>query len=158
MFQRPLHRGGSQEESAGKRRRHGVFGTNDLRELERRAAAGDASCEVWLQAFGLNVAKYIASLAVTVEGKIDVILLTGGIARDNRIVEDIRRRTSFIAPVEVYAGENELDSLAENGYRILAGVVDIHRYDKDRLIPDVERKDPSVGGLFPEQVTAGKEA
>lgn len=134
------------------------FGTNDLRELERRAAAGDASCEVWLQAFGLNVAKYIASLAVTVEGKIDVILLTGGIARDNRIVEDIRRRTSFIAPVEVYAGENELDSLAENGYRILAGVVDIHRYDKDRLIPDVERKDPSVGGLFPEQVTAGKEA
>ena len=114
------------------------FGTNDLRELERRAAAGDTEVDTWLNAFGLNVAKYIASLATTVDGRIDVILLTGGIAKDSRIVSDIRRRTAFIAPVEVYAGENELDSLAENGYIILGGGAKIHRYDKERLVEEEE--------------------
>ena len=70
------------------------------------------------------------------DGQVDIILLTGGIAHDSRIVGDIRRRTAFIAPVEVYAGENELDSLAENGYHILEGTVRIHRYDKNALVPD----------------------
>ena len=111
------------------------FGTNDLRELERRAA-DDPKVDTWLDAFGLNVAKYIASLATTVDGKVDVILLTGGIAKDSRIVADIRRRTAFIAPTEVYPGENELDSLAENGYLILAGETKIHRYDKERLLDE----------------------
>ena len=114
------------------------FGTNDLRELERRAAAGDTEVDTWLNAFGLNVAKYIASLATTVDGHIDVILLTGGIAKDSRIVADIRRRTAFIAPTEVYPGENELDSLAENGYLILAGSTRIHHYDKNRLLGEEE--------------------
>ena len=114
------------------------FGTNDLRELERRAAAGDTEVDTWLKAFGLNVAKYIASLATTVDGHIDVILLTGGIAKDARIVSDIRRRTAFIAPTEVYPGENELDSLAENGYLVLAGSVKIHQYDKNRLLEEEE--------------------
>ena len=114
------------------------FGTNDLRELERRAAAGDTEVDTWLKAFGLNVAKYIASLATTVDGHIDVILLTGGIAKDGRIVSDIRRRTAFIAPTEVYPGENELDSLAENGYLVLAGSVKIHQYDKNRLLEEEE--------------------
>ena len=114
------------------------FGTNDLRELERRAAAGDTEADTWLKAFGLNVAKYIASLATTVDGHIDVILLTGGIAKDGRIVSDIRRRTAFIAPTEVYPGENELDSLAENGYLVLAGSVKIHQYDKNRLLEEEE--------------------
>ena len=114
------------------------FGTNDLRELERRAAAGNTAADTWLNAFGLNVAKYIASLATTVDGKVDVILLTGGIAKDSRIVSDIRRRTAFIAPTEVYPGENELDSLAENGYLILAGSTRIHHYDKNRLLGEEE--------------------
>ena len=116
------------------------FGTNDLRELERQAASGDARVDTWLNAFGLNVAKYIASLATTVDGHIDVILLTGGIAKDGRIVSDIRRRTAFIAPTEVYPGENELESLAENGYLILAGATKIHRYDKNRLLEEGEAK------------------
>ena len=111
------------------------FGTNDLRELESRAAR-DPEVDTWLNAFGLNVAKYIASLAATVDGRVDVILLTGGIARDGRVVSDIRRRTAFIAPTVVYPGENELQSLAENGYIILAGETKIHTYNKDRIIED----------------------
>lgn len=110
------------------------FGTNDIREIERRAAEGDTMCDTWLEAFCLNVAKYIGSLATTVDGKVDVILLTGGIARESRIVDGIRRRTAFIAPTEVFAGENELESLAENGYRILEGTTRILHYDKNHLV------------------------
>ncbi len=112
------------------------FGTNDLREIERRADAGDRDCDVWLSAYALNIAKYIASLATTVYGKVDVILLTGGTAHSRRITDDIARRVAFIAPVEIYSGENELESLAENGYAILSGSVKIHRYDKSALVPD----------------------
>jgi len=112
------------------------FGTSDLREIERRARGGDAACATWLEAFSLNIAKYIASLATTVEGRVDVILLTGGTARSGLITEGIRRRTAFIAPVEIYAGENELESLAENGYNILSGTVKVHRYDKNKLVED----------------------
>ena len=76
------------------------------------------------------MAKYIGSLATVVGGKVDAIILTGGIANSKALVEDIRSRVGFIAPVEVYAGENELESLAENGYGILAGEFDIKQYSQ----------------------------
>ena len=103
------------------------FGTNDLKVIEDRALAGDVDCETFLNAYCLNIAKYIASEAATVEGKVDVILLTGGTANSKPLCEAIRRRVAFIAPVEVYAGEHELNSLAENGYNVLAGTVRIRR-------------------------------
>lgn len=104
------------------------FGTNDMREIIARAEAGDKDCEVFLKGFAVSVAKYIGSLATVVGGKVDAIVLTGGIAHAKTIAADIRERVEFIAPVEVYAGENELESLAENGYGILAGEFDIRQY------------------------------
>ena len=112
------------------------FGTNDLVEILSRAHQGDRDCALFMNAFSLNVAKYIASLAATVDGKVDVILLTGGAAYSKEICDDIARRTAFIAPTEVLAGEHELESLAENGYSVLAGSVKIHRYDKNAIVPD----------------------
>ena len=112
------------------------FGTNDLCEIENRAGRGDKDCAIFMEAFSLNIAKYIASEAATVDGKVDVILLTGGGAYSSTITESIRRRTAFIAPVEIYAGEHELQSLAENGYNVLGGKVRIHRYSKNAIIPD----------------------
>jgi butyrate kinase len=89
-----------------------------------------------MNAFSLNIAKYIASLATTVNGKVDVILLTGGAAYSKEICQAIENRVKFIAPVEVYAGENELNSLAENGYTILNSNPVIHRYDKNAIVSD----------------------
>jgi butyrate kinase len=109
------------------------FGTNDIREVAARAEAGDAQCEVFLKGFAVSVAKYIASMAVVVDGKVDAIVLTGGIANSKAITDDISRRVGFIAPVEVYPGENELESLAENGYGILAGEFEIGTYHRDRF-------------------------
>ncbi|MGM9743158.1 MAG: butyrate kinase [Candidatus Cryptobacteroides sp.] len=112
------------------------FGTNDLGEIEKRALAGDNNCNIFMNAFSLNVAKYIASEAATVFGKVDVILLTGGIAYSRMVTDAIRERVKFIAPVEVYAGEHELKSLAENGYNVLSGNVAVHRYDKNAIVQD----------------------
>lgn len=112
------------------------FGTSDLKELMDRASAGDERCAVFMKAFSLNISKYIASMAATAEGKVDAVLLTGGIANDKEICDEIIKRVSFIAPVEVYPGEQELDSLAENGYYVLDGTAVIHNYDKERIVPD----------------------
>ena len=112
------------------------FGTNDLKEIVRRGEEGDVRAKVWMEAFVLNISKYIASEAADVCGKVDVILLTGGGAYGRDIVEGIRRRVEFIAPVEVYAGEFELQSLAEHGYAILSGNAEILTYDKNAPEPD----------------------
>lgn len=112
------------------------FGTNDLGEIISRAKQGDRKCEIFMKAFCLNIAKYIASIATTVDGKVDVIILTGGAAYSKDITEDIERRVRFIAPVEVIPGEYELESLVENGYNILAGNAKIHLYDKNDIVPD----------------------
>ncbi len=109
------------------------FGTNDFREISARADAGEEACATFLKGFCVSVAKYIGALATVVGGKVDAIILTGGIAHSRLITEDIIGRVGFIAPVEVYAGENELESLAENGYGILAGEFDIKYYHPDRF-------------------------
>ncbi len=109
------------------------FGTNDMREVASRANAGDKDCDTFLRGFCVSFAKYIAALASVVCGEVDAIILTGGIAHNDAIVEEIGRRVKFIAPVVVYAGENELESLAENGYGILAGEFDIKYYHPDHF-------------------------
>lgn len=104
------------------------FGTNDFRELTARAAQGDKECETFIKGYCISFAKYIAAVATVVCGKVDAIILTGGIAYSDVITSDIKERVSFIAPVEIYPGENELESLAENGYGILAGEFEIKTY------------------------------
>ena len=108
------------------------FGTNDFREIAARAETEEA-CATFIKGYCISVAKYIAAVSVVVCGKVDAIILTGGIAYNDAIADDIRSRVSFIAPVEVYPGENELESLAENGYGILSGEFDISYYHPDRF-------------------------
>ncbi len=104
------------------------FGTNDFREVSKAAEAGDQKAADFIKGFCISVAKYVGALATVVGGKVDAIILTGGIAHGKAVVDDITERVGFIAPVVVYAGENELESLAENGYGIIAGEFDIKYY------------------------------
>ena len=106
------------------------LGTNDFREITAKAEAGDEACKTFLKAFCISVAKYIGSVATVVCGKVDAIVLTGGIAYSKPITSAITEMVEFIAPVEVYPGENELESLAENGYGILAGEFEVKEYHK----------------------------
>ena len=104
------------------------FGTNDFKSVVTMADEGDESVKVFLEGFCLSIAKYIAGLATDVCGQVDVIILTGGIAWNQALMEKIRARVSFIAPVEVYPGGNEMDSLAENGYGVLSGEMEVKYY------------------------------
>ncbi len=112
------------------------FGTNDMREVVARAKEGREDYVVFMKAFILNIAKYIVAQGAVVDGKVDVIILTGGVAYSRDITDAIARKVDWVAPVVVYPGENELASLAENGYIILAGATKIHTYNKDHLIED----------------------
>lgn len=106
--------------------------TNDFREIVSRAESGDMECATFLKAFCISVAKYIGAVATVVCGKVDAVVLTGGIAYSKYITSAITEMVQFIAPVEVYAGENELESLAENGYGILAGEFDVKYYSTQK--------------------------
>ena len=112
------------------------FGTNDMRVIIAKAKEGVPEYDLFLKAFILNIAKYIYSLSAVVNGNVDVIILTGGIAFSRDITDAITEKVRRLAPVEVYPGEKELESLAENGYFILAGETKIHTYDKDRIVAD----------------------
>ena len=112
------------------------FGTNDMRTIIEKAKAGIPEYDLFLKAFILSIAKYIYSLTAVVNGEVDVIILTGGIAFSRDITDAITEKVRRLAPVEVYPGEKELESLAENGYIILSGQTKIHTYDKNRIIED----------------------
>ena len=105
-------------------------------EVEKLAKDGNELAQTFLKAYVLNICKYIAAMAATADGKVDAILLTGGIAHSKELMDAITAKVKFIAPVEVFPGEDEINSLAENGYMILSGQTKIHTYDKDRIIED----------------------
>jgi butyrate kinase len=104
------------------------FGTNKAYEIENAALSGDAKAELMHSAMAYQISKEIGALATVTEGEVDGILLTGGVAHGEYIVSKIRKRTEFIAPVFVYPGEDELRSLAMNGYRVMTGQVEALEY------------------------------
>ena len=95
---------------------------NNVQELnEVRAANGDQEARFMLDAMAYSVAKYIGEMAVVLKGKVDAILLTGGIAWNQCVNDVIIDYCQFLAPIKIYPGENELESLAENALRVLKG-------------------------------------
>lgn len=106
------------------------LGTTDCREVEHRIQNGDAHVKLIYDTMALNVAKFIGKTAPGVYSKVDAILLTGGITYSDSIGEEIRRRVSFIAPVIVYPGEDEMQSLAFGCLRVLRGEETARTYTK----------------------------
>lgn len=80
---------------------------------------GDEFAELVFNAMAYQTAKHIAGLTTVNHGDVDMIVLTGGLANSDLFVEKIQERVSFLAPVIVYPGENEMESLAMGAYRIL---------------------------------------
>ncbi|MQY76579.1 MAG: butyrate kinase [Spirochaeta sp.] len=115
------------------------LGTNDARKIESTIESylngkesendldGEKCLEV-VRAMCYQVAKEICSLAAVVSGNVDGIVLTGGLARDHLVVKEISGRVSFLAPVLLFPGENELESLAVSVIEALSGKQDIREY------------------------------
>ena len=106
------------------------LGTNDALEIEKRVAAGDKRAAEVQEALFYQVAKMIGEMAVVLNGNVDGILLTGGLAYNESLVKSISKKTDFIASVFVYPGEDELEALAKNGLLAARGEVEIKEYDK----------------------------
>ena len=106
---------------AGKAGLNAHLGTNDMREVMERIRRGDEHAQLVVDAMLYHVAKNIAAESAVLCGNVDAILLTGGLAHSDYIVEELHCRIGFLAPVYVYPGENEQEALALNALAVLQG-------------------------------------
>ena len=97
------------------------LGTNDVKEVEKRALAGDVKAKLILEAFIYQIGKEIGKYSVVLCGEVDAIILTGGVAYSKYVTDNLSRMTSFIGPVVIYPGENELLAMAQGALRVLKG-------------------------------------
>lgn len=97
------------------------FGTNDALEVEEKIRNGDDEAALILEAMAYQVAKSIGSMAVAVAGKVDLIVLTGGMMHSRSLSGWITERVRFLAPVVVKAGEMEMSALASGALRAMMG-------------------------------------
>eukprot|EP00826_Nyctotherus_ovalis_P039010 TRINITY_DN370_c0_g1_i19.p1 TRINITY_DN370_c0_g1~~TRINITY_DN370_c0_g1_i19.p1 ORF type:complete len:317 (+),score=-5.95 TRINITY_DN370_c0_g1_i19:25-951(+) len=95
------------------------IGTNSLIEAEKMIMSGNKKASLVVESMAYQVCKEIGSMHVTLEGKVDAIILTGGLAYSDRFVGLIKDKVKFIAPVKVYPGENEMEALAQGALRVL---------------------------------------
>ena len=104
-------------------------GTNDLREIDDRMRAGDGRSVTVFHAMCYQIAREIASHGATFGGAVDAIVLTGGMANHGPLVDEIRSRVSFLAPVIVIPGEREMVSLASAAIGALRGEREVRKYE-----------------------------
>ena len=104
------------------------LGTTDIPAIIKSIEGGDTKAELVLNAMIYQVAKSVGAAAVVLYGKVDAILLTGGIAHSEYVISRLKERVSFLAPVHVYPGEDELEALAVNVLGALRGELPIQVY------------------------------
>lgn len=105
--------------------------TNSALEVEKMIEKGDENAKLIYEAMAYQIAKAIGELATVVDGKVDKVVITGGIAYSEMMTGWIKKRVEFIAPVEIIAGENELRSLALGALRVLKGEEEALEYTLD---------------------------
>ena len=106
------------------------LGTNSASKVEDLANSGNEKARFYQEALFYQVAKTIGEMAVVLDGKVDAILLTGGLAHNANIENYMKLKAGFIAPVYSYPGEDELEALAMNALRVARGEVQPKEYNK----------------------------
>ena len=95
--------------------------TNDVKGTIDKMEEGDKACTEVYNAFVYQIAKAVGEMSAALSGKVDQIILTGGVAYSPVLVPDLKSRIDWIAPVTVYPGEDELLALAQGAIRVLNG-------------------------------------
>ncbi len=113
---------------AGKAGLTAHLGTNNVIEIFERIKAGDAKAKLMVDAMIYHIAKAIAAQGAVLYGKVDAILLTGGMANSDYIVDGVKSRVEYLAPVHVYPGEGEMEALATNAIAALNGTCEVMAY------------------------------
>jgi butyrate kinase len=104
------------------------LGTNDAVEVEQRIAAGDGHARLIYEAMAYQIAKEIGSMATVLKGDVEAIVIAGGLAHSELLLGWIRERVSWIAPVLVYPGEDEMLALVQGALRVLTGSETVREY------------------------------
>ncbi|WP_035292410.1 butyrate kinase [Clostridium sp. KNHs214] len=104
------------------------LGTNNAKEVGDKAVAGDKKYKLLFDAMAYQVAKEIGKCAAVLCGKVDAIILTGGIAYSKDMQKAIKEKVEFISSIVVYPGEDELLALAQGGLRVLNGEEEAREY------------------------------
>ncbi len=104
------------------------LGTNNMFEVEKRVEEGDEYADFICEAMAYQVAKEIGADAAVLEGKIDAIVLTGGLANSKQFVDRIRKRVEWMAPILLYPGGDEMYALASGALRVLRGEEEPREY------------------------------
>ena len=104
------------------------LGTNSFRDVCKRADNGDHKAILIRDAAAYQMGKEIGAAAAVLEGNVDAIILTGGMAHNTGHVNKIKSMVEFIAGVVVYPGEDEIKSLAFNGLLAMDGKIEIRIY------------------------------
>jgi butyrate kinase len=123
------------------------LGTNDGAEIEKRVQAGDEHARLILEAMAYQIAKEIGLMATVLKGEVHAIVLTGGLAHNDTLNDWIVERTAWIAPVLIYAGEDEMLALAQGAWRVLSGEEDAKTY--------AQAKKPVAEALARQSLTVG---
>ncbi len=109
----------------------GYFGTADLEEVERRIESGDERAALILEAMIYQIASEIGAMAATLKGRIDGVVLTGGLVHSGRLRERLREYVSFLGRIFVFAGEEEMLALAQGALRVVRGEETAKTYGED---------------------------
>ena len=104
------------------------LGTSDVSKVETKIQQDNEEALLLLQAMAYQIAKDIGAMSTVLNGKVDAIVLTGGLANSAMLVDKIADRVKFIAPLIVYPGEQEMLALAAGALRVLAGTETIKHY------------------------------
>lgn len=107
------------------------LGTSDVREVEKRIKEGDKKAKLVLEAMCYQIGKQIGAVATCLKGDVDVIVLTGGVAYSEFVTSYIEEMVSFIAPVKIEAGEDELAALNNAYLRMISGENRLKVYDDE---------------------------
>ena len=99
-----------------------------MRDVEKMVNEGNEKAAEVRDAFILQMSKNIGAMATVLEGKVDQIIVTGGIAYDKYVVAKLKERCEWIAPFTVYPGEDELLALVQGGLRVLNGEEEAKNY------------------------------
>ena len=97
------------------------LGTDNVEEIEKKIDSGDQKAKMIYEAMVYQIAKEIGAMSATLFGKVDAIVLTGGIAYSERLINMIKERVGFLSKVLVFPGEDELEALTLGALRVLTG-------------------------------------
>jgi butyrate kinase len=100
---------------------YSYLGTNNMKEVIERIKNGDQYAKEVFDAMCYQIAKEIGAMATVLKGQVEAIIITGGIAHNNEVIDEIERRVGFISKIVKYPGEFEMEALAFAALRVLKG-------------------------------------